>query len=148
MLFCCALLEPILNKILNRPIAPRGLGAPALTPLCHFRFSFSERAGISDSEWKSGVRASSFILLYYRTILFRKTIKVILLSVDNSAKKLGRNIKKIRLTKGMTQGDICRKIEIDRAYMSNIESGNKNPTLSTITNLAKALGVSIDELLK
>lgn len=48
----------------------------------------------------------------------------------------------------MTQGDICRKLEVDRAYMSNIESGNKNPTLSTITNLAKALGVSIDELLK
>jgi transcriptional regulator with XRE-family HTH domain len=68
--------------------------------------------------------------------------------VDNSAKKLGVNIKKIRQARGMTQGDICRKIEVDRAYMSNIESGNKNPTLSTITNLAKALGVSVDELLK
>jgi len=66
----------------------------------------------------------------------------------NSAKKLGENMKKIRLVKGMTQGDICRKLEVDRAYISNIESGNKNPTLSTITNLAKALGVSIDELLK
>jgi transcriptional regulator with XRE-family HTH domain len=68
--------------------------------------------------------------------------------VDNSAKKLGANIKKIRTAKNMTQGDICRKLEVDRAYMSNIESGNKNPTLSTITNLAKALGVSVDELLK
>ena len=66
----------------------------------------------------------------------------------NSAKKLGENMKKIRLAKGMTQGDICRKLEVDRAYISNVESGNKNPTLSTITNLAKALGVSIDELLK
>ena len=56
--------------------------------------------------------------------------------------------KKIRTAKNMTQGDICRKLEVDRAYMSNIESGNKNPTLSTITNLAKALGVSVDELLK
>jgi len=57
-------------------------------------------------------------------------------------------MKKIRLAKGMTQGDICRKLEVDRAYISNVESGNKNPTLSTITNLAKALGVSVDELLK
>ena len=87
-------------------------------------------------------------VLYYNTILFGKTIKVILLPVDNSAKKLGANIKKIRTAKKMTQGDICRKLEVDRAYMSNIESGNKNPTLSTITNLAKALGVSVDELLK
>lgn len=57
-------------------------------------------------------------------------------------------MKKIRLAKGMTQGDICRALDVDRAYISNVESGNKNPTLSTITKLAKALGVSIDELLK
>ncbi len=68
--------------------------------------------------------------------------------MNNSAKKLGENMKKIRLAKGMTQGDICRKLELDRAYISNVESGNKNPTLSTITNIAKALGVSIDELLR
>lgn len=66
----------------------------------------------------------------------------------NSAKKLGENMKKIRLAKGMTQGDICRALDVDRAYISNVESGNKNPTLSTITKLAKALSVSIDELLK
>lgn len=68
--------------------------------------------------------------------------------MSNPAKKLGQNIKKIRLVKGMTQGDLCRKLELDRAYMSNIESGKKNPTLSTITNIAKALGVSVNELLK
>ena len=48
----------------------------------------------------------------------------------------------------MTQGDICRKLGVDRSYISNVESGNKNPTLSTITKLAKALGVTVDELLK
>lgn len=68
--------------------------------------------------------------------------------MNNSAKKLGENIRRIRLAKDMTQGDLCRKLEVDRAYMSNIESGKKNPTLSTITNIAKALGVSLDELLK
>jgi transcriptional regulator with XRE-family HTH domain len=68
--------------------------------------------------------------------------------VDNSAKKLGDNIRKIRIAKGMTQGDLCRKLEVDRAYMSKVESGKKNPTLSTITNIAEALSVSIDQLLK
>lgn len=57
-------------------------------------------------------------------------------------------MKQIRIAKQMTQGDICRKLGVDRAYISNVESGNKNPTLSTITKLAKALGVSVDELLK
>ncbi len=57
-------------------------------------------------------------------------------------------MKRIRIAKQMTQGDICRKLGVDRAYISNVESGNKNPTLSTITKLAKALGVSVNELLK
>ncbi len=68
--------------------------------------------------------------------------------MNNSAKKLGVNIRRIREAKGMTQGDLCRKLEIDRAYMSNVENGNKNPTLATIEKIAKALGVSIDELMK
>ena len=66
----------------------------------------------------------------------------------NNSKKLGQNMKRIREAKQMTQGDICRKLGVDRAYISNVESGNKNPTLSTITKLAKALGVSVKELLE
>ena len=57
-------------------------------------------------------------------------------------------MKRIRLRKGMSQGDICRKLGVDRSYISNVESGKKNPTLLTITKLAKALGVSVGELLK
>ena len=68
--------------------------------------------------------------------------------MNNSAKKLGENMKKIRLAKQMSQGDICRKLGVDRSYISNVESGNKNPTLSTITKLAKALDVSIKELIQ
>jgi transcriptional regulator with XRE-family HTH domain len=50
--------------------------------------------------------------------------------------------------KEMSQGDICRAVGLDRAQMSNIESGNGNPTLATIDKIAKALGVSNDELLR
>ena len=62
--------------------------------------------------------------------------------------KLGKNIKRIREQKKMSQGDICRATGFDRAQMSNIESGNGNPTLATIDKIAKALNVSSDELLK
>lgn len=65
-----------------------------------------------------------------------------------SAKKLGANIKKIRASKNMTQGDLCRKLGVDRAYMSNVENGKKNPTLATIEKIADALGVSTNALLK
>lgn len=62
--------------------------------------------------------------------------------------KLGQNLKKIRTQKEMSQGDIARNLCVDRGYISNIENGKKNPTLTTIDKLAKALGVSADELLK
>ena len=68
--------------------------------------------------------------------------------MSNSAKKLGDNIRRIRLAKDMTQGDLCRKLGLDRAYMSNVESGKKNPTLSTIEKIAKALAVKSKDLLE
>ena len=70
------------------------------------------------------------------------------MDMKKEAKKLGENIKRIRTEKGMSQGDICRATGADRAYISNIESGNKNPTLETLAKIADALDVKIDELLK
>lgn len=64
------------------------------------------------------------------------------------SKKLGANIKKIRTSKGMSQGDICRALEMDRGYMSAIENGKKNITIQQLERLAQALGVSTDKLLK
>lgn len=64
------------------------------------------------------------------------------------SKKLGQNIKRIRLRHKMTQGDICRKLNMDRSYMSAIEGGKKNITIAKLEELASALDVSVDELLK
>ena len=64
------------------------------------------------------------------------------------SKRLGDNIKKIRTRKGMSQGDICRALDMDRGYMSAIENGKKNITIQQLERLAKALGVSVDKLLK
>jgi transcriptional regulator with XRE-family HTH domain len=68
--------------------------------------------------------------------------------VSNSAKKLGANIRRIRIARGMTQGDLCRKLGVDRAYMSNVENGKKNPTLATIERIALALETSIQVLVR
>ncbi len=66
----------------------------------------------------------------------------------STAQKFGENMKKIRLEKGMSQGDICRSLNLDRAYISNVENGKQNLTISTMEKVAKALGVNIDTLLK
>ena len=64
------------------------------------------------------------------------------------SQKLGQNIKRIRLKKRMSQGDICRAIVMDRSYMSAIEGGKVNATIAVLEKLANALDVSVDELLK
>lgn len=62
--------------------------------------------------------------------------------------RLGENLKKIRTKKGMSQGIIASKIGADRAYISGIENGKRNLTLSTLDKLASALGVKVDELIR
>lgn len=68
--------------------------------------------------------------------------------MDEISRKFGANLKKIRLKKKMSQGDICRALDVDRAYISNLESGKRNPTLATIKRIADVLNVSVDKLLK
>ena len=68
--------------------------------------------------------------------------------MKNESEKLGKNLKRIRTEKAISQGDIARSFGVSRGFISNIENGKTNPTLSTITKLAKAIRVSSYELLK
>ena len=66
----------------------------------------------------------------------------------SSGKKLGENLRKLRLKKNMSQVDLATALNVDRAYISNIENGRMNPTLSTLEKIAGALGISMSELVK
>lgn len=67
---------------------------------------------------------------------------------NDSAKRLAKNMKRIREEKGMSQGDICRALDLDRGFISSIENAKRNPTLGTVEKIAKALGVSVGDLTK
>lgn len=69
-------------------------------------------------------------------------------TIEKISAQFGKNMKQIRTKKEMSQGDIARTLEVDRGYISNIENGEKNPTLSTLEKIAGALGISSSELLK
>ena len=64
------------------------------------------------------------------------------------SKRFGVNLKRIRTEKKMSQGDIIKVTGMDRGYISSVENGRQNPTLATIEKFAKALGVSMEELMK
>lgn len=68
--------------------------------------------------------------------------------MKEESKKLGENLKEIRVSKHITQSELAEKLGADKSFVSNIENGKTNPTLSTITSLAKALGITSNELLK
>jgi transcriptional regulator with XRE-family HTH domain len=68
--------------------------------------------------------------------------------MQNESTKLGLNPKRIRTKKNISQGDIAKELGVSRGFISTIENGKTNPTLATITKLAKAVKVSIDELVK
>ena len=82
-------------------------------------------------------------------ILFSFDISTAMLwRMKSEAQKLGSNLKKIRMRKSISQGDIARALNVARSFVSDIENGKRNPTLATITKLAKAIDVSTSELLK
>ena len=68
--------------------------------------------------------------------------------MQNESTKLGLNLKKIRTKKGISQGDIAKELGVSRGFISTIENGKTNPTLATIAKLAKAVEVSVNDLLK
>ena len=68
--------------------------------------------------------------------------------IMDEAEKLGKNLKRIRIKKGISQGEISRMLKVDKSFVSNIENGKTNPTLSTIAKIAQAVSVSVGELMK
>ena len=82
------------------------------------------------------------------TALLQKNASLINIYNMASGKKLGENLRKLRLKKNLSQGDLATALSVGRAYISNIENGRMNPTLSTLEKIAEALGISSSELLK
>lgn len=55
---------------------------------------------------------------------------------------VGRNFARLRREKSLTQEQVAASSGISQQYISGIESGRRNPTLTTLYALAEALGVS------
>ena len=66
-----------------------------------------------------------------------------------SGKTISKNIKKLRAKLGLTQDDLAKKADIKYTTLMKVESGTVNkPSVQTMAKIAKALGVSIEDLLK
>ncbi|MBI3335437.1 MAG: helix-turn-helix transcriptional regulator [Candidatus Portnoybacteria bacterium] len=58
------------------------------------------------------------------------------------------NVRKARKKARLSQDKLAREADVAYNTIVKIESGeNKNPTIETLRNIAKALSISIDELI-
>ena len=66
-----------------------------------------------------------------------------------SGKIISENIKKLRTKLGLTQDNLAEKADIKYTTLMKVGSGAVNkPSVQTMVKIAKAVGVSIEKLIK
>jgi transcriptional regulator with XRE-family HTH domain len=56
---------------------------------------------------------------------------------------VGGNVRRLRTAAGLTQAELAVRMGVDRAYVSALELGARNPTVVTLWHVAQALEVRI-----
>ena len=66
----------------------------------------------------------------------------------NVNKELGMRIRYLREKRKMTLEDLSFESNVNKNYLSDLERGNRNPTVKILTRIAEALDVTLEELFK
>ena len=61
--------------------------------------------------------------------------------------RFGKQLQRLRTRRGLTQEQLAVTASLSRTFLTKLELGQHDPTLSTLVRLAKALRVSVAELL-
>ena len=71
------------------------------------------------------------------------------MSNANSKNTIGKNIRRFRQEKGISQDRLSKLADLSLNTIVNIEAGgNLNPTIETLTKIANALRVKVDDLIR
>jgi transcriptional regulator with XRE-family HTH domain len=60
---------------------------------------------------------------------------------------VGKNVRRLRQQKGLTQEQLAFDAEIDLTYVGGIERGKRNPSLLVMARIAEALSVPLTKLI-
>jgi transcriptional regulator with XRE-family HTH domain len=61
-------------------------------------------------------------------------------------RRLGLNVQRLRRARGWSQEEFAERAGLHRTYISGVERGVRNPTITIVGRLAEALGATIGEL--
>lgn len=67
--------------------------------------------------------------------------------MEDVRKIVGRNVRRLREEAGLSQEKLALEAELDRTYVSGVERGVRNPTVTVVARIAKALKIEPDRLL-
>jgi len=68
---------------------------------------------------------------------------------NNQENKLGKKIKALRLKLELSQDEFARKADIPYTTLTKVETGViKKPSVFVMAKIAKALSMTVDELIK
>ncbi len=72
--------------------------------------------------------------------------------MDESKQKilyaLGHLVKQRRTVLGISQEELGLRANLDRTYISGLERGVRNPSLTALVSLASGLGITVSNLLE
>ena len=59
---------------------------------------------------------------------------------------IATNARALRLAKGLTQAQVAQRLGVDRAHVSALEMGQRNPTAVSLSEIAQALEATVSDL--
>jgi transcriptional regulator with XRE-family HTH domain len=62
---------------------------------------------------------------------------------EDVRKLVGDNVRRLRLAAELSQAVLAERMGVDRAYISGLEKGDRNPTVVSLWHLSKALDIPI-----
>lgn len=68
--------------------------------------------------------------------------------MENIKKHVGNRIRTHRLKLGLSQEEFSELIGFHRTYISPLEQGKKNPSLTTLYRISFKLGIPLEELVR
>jgi transcriptional regulator with XRE-family HTH domain len=65
---------------------------------------------------------------------------------EDVRRMVGRNVRRLGMAAGISQAELANRMGVDRAYVSGLELGQRNPTILSLWHTAQALRVKLQQL--
>ena len=85
-------------------------------------------------------------MIFFYFIEFGGVVKRKLIFDEPTILEFGKRLKKLRLEKGFTQETLANKANLSLSQIARIETARINPTLSTLSIIAKTLEIKLSYL--